>query len=381
MDKLYLKSAVQRILDSIFTIAEKRKINDYHDRYNFACPYCRDSNNIHKKRGNIWFNKLVYVCFNCDKKTSFDKFCKDFNFEIDPDKKIEIIEHLNNNINYSDYENDFIDAQFSKLISLTKLTELFNTYETSITDFKPIEIGSEVSNYLNSRGITQVFQTNIYQARYWHNEEWSEPVVVLLNRKGDSVLGIQIRNLKDGKRRLFKIYNYETLFKWLYGEEEQEKQDITEMVVYNKLSYFFNILNVDFTQKVTVFEGYIDSLFYPNSIGVVGVNTDMRFLENNNLDIQYMYDNDKAGYKKSEKKLKAGFNVFLWEKLFESVVNNKKSDDPFKLYNRISKIKDLNQLAQIVPRPYSKLGLENYFSQDIYDMKYIPKFKKEFIKR
>ena len=53
-----------------------------------------------------------------------------------------------------------------------------------------------------------------------------------------------------------------------------------------------NILNVDFSEKITVFEGYLDSLFFPNSLGVVGVNTDMRFLENNDLDLQYFYDND-----------------------------------------------------------------------------------------
>ena len=67
-----------------------------------------------------------------------------------------------------------------------------------------------------------------------------------------------------------------------------------------------NILNVDFGSKVTVFEGYLDSLFYPNSVGVVGVNTDLIFLENNNLDLQYFFDNDKAGFDKSEEKIKEG---------------------------------------------------------------------------
>ena len=156
---------------------------------------------------------------------------------------------------------------------------------------------------------------------------------------------------------------------------ENTDYDITEMVIYNKLSYFFNILNVDFSHTVTIFEGYIDSLFYPNSIGVVGVNTDVKFLETNNLEIQYFYDNDIAGYKKSEKKIKDGFKVFLWNKLFENVVDNKKSDDPYKLLNRINKVKDLNKLAEFANNPYSKLKLSNFFSEDIYDIKYLPKIK------
>ena len=81
-------------------------------------------------------------------------------------------------------------------------------------------------------------------------------------------------------------------------------------------------MNVDFGNTITVFEGYLDSLFFPNSIGLVGVNTDYRFLENNDLDIQYFFDNDDAGFKKSEEKLKEGFSVFLWKKLFEDLFNS-----------------------------------------------------------
>ena len=63
--------------------------------------------------------------------------------------------------------------------------------------------------------------------------------------------------------------------------------------------------------KITVFEGYIDSLFFPNSIGLVGVNTDYRFLESNNLDLQYFFDNDEAGYKKSEEMFIENANKIL----------------------------------------------------------------------
>jgi hypothetical protein len=158
-------------------------------------------------------------------------------------------------------------------------------------------------------------------------------------------LGAQVRNLKEGKRRLFKIYNFETLYKWVNSVEEILDIDMNQLIIYNKLSYYFNILNVDFGEMITVFEGYLDSLFYPNSIGVVGVNTDMRFLENNNLDLQYFFDNDLAGYSKSEEKIKEGFGVFLWKKLFQDIVDKKKTSDPHSLLYRISKVKDLNKLS------------------------------------
>lgn len=66
----------------------------------------------------------------------------------------------------------------------------------------------------------------------------------------------------------------------------------------------------------------------------------------------------------------------MWKKLFDDIVSKKKSTDPYDLYNRISKVKDLNKLNTLSPNSYSKLKLFNFFSQDIMDIKYFPKVKK-----
>ena len=188
---------------------------------------------------------------------------------------------------------------------------------------------------------------------------------------------MQTRNLKEGKKRMFKIYNYENLLEWInIGKEEPFEIDMNEMVIYNKLSYYFNILNVDLGKTITVFEGYLDSLFYPNSIGLVGVNTDYKLIENNGLDIQYFFDNDDAGFSKSEEKIKVEYPVFLWRKLFEDIVEKKNVADPAALLHRISKVKDINKLATLVQNPYKSLNLPDFFSKDVLDLKWIPKKKK-----
>lgn len=377
MDKSYIKGIIQRILDKEFANKHKRKIIEYSERLQCACPYCGDSHkDQNAKRCNLYFDKLFIICFNCDKKTTFDKFCKDHNEVIDPDKKLEMIQHLDSVITYSDYETDFVDAKFQNLIDLSELERVFNSNLTQISDFKPIQENGGVYKYLISRGLTPEFHKNIYQAKYWINEDESEWVIVMLNRRGNKVIGLQTRNLKEGRRRNFKIYNYENILEWVNHGKDMPDMDMNELVIYNKLSYFFNILNVDLTKRITIFEGYLDSLFFPNSIGLVGVNTDVRFLENKEIDVQYFFDNDEAGFKKAEEKIKKGYSVFLWNKLFEDIVNKKRSDDPQALLHRISKIKDMNKLSQLVQNPYKKLKLQNYFSIDILDLKWIPKFKK-----
>jgi hypothetical protein len=378
MDKVYIKDITQRILNKEFSNTQKRRIVDYSDRLNLACPYCGDSHrNNHSKRGNLYFNRLFYICFNCDKKTTFDRFCKDFNEILDPDKKLEMIEHLDSVMSYSDYSGDFVDAKYEYLIDLSELERVFSQDLTPISDFSPIKVNGGVYKYLIGRGILPEYHKNIYQAKYWKNEDEHEWIIAMLNRKDNKVLGMQIRNLKEGRRRMFKIYNYENLLEWTNIGKDVEERDMSELVIYNKLSYYFNILNINLFDKITVFEGYLDSLFFPNSIGLVGVNTDFRFLESNELDLQYFFDNDEAGYKKSEEKLKEGYPVFLWRKLFEDIVEKKNSDNPDKLLYRISKVKDINKLSELVPDAYNKLDLESFFSKDEYDLKWLPKFRKK----
>ena len=50
--------------------------------------------------------------------------------------------------------------------------------------------------------------------------------------------------------------------------------------------------------------------------------------------------------------------------------------------NRISQVKDLNKLAELVQDPFRKLGLTKFFSKDIYDLKWLPKktYNKKYTK-
>jgi hypothetical protein len=377
VDKSYINFIVSRVINDNFSSQYKRRIIEHSDRVNFCCPYCGDGQSEHKKRGNIYYNKLVYICFNCDKKTNFNRFCKDFNQALDPDKKLEILNYLDSVITARDVVDDsFSQTHLDNLIPLDLLVERTSREDSFLKDLKPAGKDEWIQNYLLSRGITQEFQKNIWCAKYvLPGGKW-EPVICFLNRRGDRVLSMQIRNLKDGRKRMFKVYNFEFLYKFIHSVEDIEELDSSQVLNYNKLGYFFGILDVDFEEKITIFEGYLDSLFFPNSIGVIGVNTDMGFLENNNLDIRYFFDNDKTGDYKTYQKIKGGFSCFLWRKLFEHLSFLKKPEDPYAYQHRLSKIKDLNKLSQLVQEPYKKLELESFFSRDLLDISWIPKAKK-----
>lgn len=382
MDRKYIESIIQKILNKKFTDINKRQPVSYDGshgdfRINFACPYCGDSaRNNRKKRGNV-NHLLFFKCFNCGTKKPFTNFVKDFNEQIDPDKKLEMIEYLDSIITYNDYQGDLMESDIDDLINFDDLKNVIEKKFTPLSDFQPIIKNGGIYKYLTGRGIPEELHENIYQAKYWFNDDQFQWVICMLNRRDDKILGMQVRNLKSGKNRMFKIYDYNSLLEWTNIINPRDISD-EKTILYNKLSHFFNILNIDVMSPITIFEGYLDSLFFPNSIGLVGVNTDMKFLESNELELRYFFDNDKVGIDKSWIKLNEGFDVFLWKKLFESLVVKRKANDPYKYLNRISKIKDMNKLAEIVPNAYSKLKLEEYFSKDIYDKKWLPKLKATF---
>ena len=99
----------------------------------------------------------------------------------------------------------------------------------------------------------------------------------------------------------------------------------------------------------------------------------MNFLLNcdDEIKIRFFLDNDPTGINKATKFLKSGHTVFLWNKLFNKLVEKAKDKNKAKkIYNNII---DLNDLAIISKNPniYDKLKLDNFFSIDKFDLLYL----------
>ena len=183
---------------------------------------------------------------------------------------------------------------------------------------------------------------------------------------------ISIESLKDEKtKRIYKEYEFEYLYNY---KNPDNHLDELEAISYNKLSHLFNILNVDFNQPVNAFEGYLDSVFFPNSMSLLGIDTNTDIIENDNIDLRFVFDNDEPGIRKAKKMLDEGKTVFLWRKLIEDLA---KGD--YGYTNTLNERKDINQIVQLLNNSniYFDLKLENYFSRDKFDMIYLKDLPKK----
>ena len=369
LDIDYIESVVQSILNKAHTDPEKRIIKRYPNnqnptRLNMACPLCLDSaKDNRKKRFWIHLSNLYCVCYNERETDSmfFTKFCKEFNVEIDIDKKIQIYNYLDNNWKYTK-KDDFAITNMDKLLDIEDFTKHINERPTYLYSFKPIQNGSIQQKYLADRKIFNY--TNIYEAVYKITDTWKEPVIVILNRSGDKLIGMQLRNLKSEKsKRIYKFINFQELYNMRHPDEQLDE---IETISYNKLSAVFNIMNVDFESPVYVFEGYLDSLFFPNSIALVGLDTDISMFSDENVDMKFVLDNDDAGQRKAKKMIDQNHSVFLWKKLIKDLSKGKSKFE----YYLHENAKDINGLVEVLDDPniYVTKNLSDYFAKDQFDL-------------
>jgi len=378
LDNEYIKSKIEEVLKIAHADKRKWRLKDFPDRLQFSCPICGDSQKSpgQKLRGVLYKKNMQFICFNesgCNR--SFLNLLKTFNVEIDLQKKMDIYNYIDTNIHFSKNEDTFILQKLDKLIDIDFLTEFLNNHpETQFSNFSPIKINSAQYQYLKYDRLINNFD-DIYQADFIITPKWTEKVIVMLNKSGKKVLGLQTRNLKPGDKRIFKIFNFEKLYNMVHPDDPLDE---SEAISYNKISNFFNILNVNWDKPVTVFEGYLDSIFMNinsenNSIGAIGLNSidDMSFLMSEDLNIQFFFDQDNIGVRKSVSMIEKGHKVFLWQKLIEDLIKNK--IDKYKAKNYLLKIKDLNKLVQEINNLeiFKKINLQKYFSNDIFDKFYL----------
>jgi len=390
----YIKSKVQKILDKTHKSNPKKVIKSFPndsnpDRLNFACPVCGDSQKSdYKKRGNFYIDNLRFKCFNCDSSMSFTKFCDTFNEPIDMDQRIAIYKYIDEHTTYKKTD-EYILEELDKLIDVKEFMDYFNNRKNSwLYDIKPVQLNSQVYKYLKYERLidnhSMIYQ-GIYRIIRDNKVVFRTTVMINMNMTlGDEkkLIGIQLRNLeKDRNKRFYKIVEFEELYNYIHPIEPLDE---IEAISYNKLSHFYNILNIDFEKPITIFEGFLDSIFYPNSIGLVGAKNDndlLRFLTESDADLKlnFFYDNDTTGISKATKMLKKGFPVFLWNKLFDKLISKEKNKYDAK--NKLKNIIDLNDLVKTSRNSniYETLKLEKFFSIDEFDLMHLDKivFDKE----
>lgn len=311
------------------------------NRINFACPICRDSySDSTKKRGNIILEQgefqYTYKCFNCGAYMSIQDFFKKFNEHLDL-SSLEYINTVKSNHSYFKRSDSsaylLFDIELIDKISIDRehLKNKLNLIDVTKDNF--------AGKYLMSRN-----QFNFDKFLY---DNLNNRLYILNLTPSGKILGLQTRELNYTNGPKYKTYKLSNIYKMLLHDDKDINDDL------DTLSMFFNILLINYNNKILVVEGPLDSFLLNNCIATCGATKSIPI----QMNYYYLYDDDKTGKKKSMEKLKKGNNVFLWDRFKNDLMlpNRKKWD----INDVINYCKDNN-----IKMP----NILNYFSNDDFDL-------------
>ena len=319
-------------------------------RLNFCCPYCGDSIDSRKKRGNFYTNWLYFKCYNggCEQYVDILKMIKDFKVSdtMTADEIVSAKLRIASSREAAKHE-----MILRHELSLNALTN---------TDFEKVLVPRK--DLMKALGLMEVHPKSpmgVYLSKRCQSTDkkfaWDSRkkrlFIFNLDPTQEWVFALQTRQFEENTNNKYLTYNLSGIWLKMMGNKDEEF--LTKARELDHISTVFNVLNINFNDMITLFEGPLDSFLFPNSCGMCSVNNDWPFDVDN---IRWFADNDDAGRKKALAVIADGKSVFLW----------KKFTDDFELHGK--KIKDYNDIVIYQRANRMDFGdLEKYWSTHKYD--------------
>lgn len=261
--------------------------------YNFKCPICGDSRtNKMKARGYFYRRKsdMFYVCHNCGTSLSLGNFLKTVDLSLYREYQLERFKNeATGNVAKPDFSIAKTKPVFKKRIDLPTIGSL--------------PINHIAGQYLLSRKIPRDRLNDIYYAS-------SFKAFVL------EMLPDYDKTLYDEPRIIFPFYDEEKNLLGFQGRaigESKIKYITIKLNDDNKK--IFGLDRIDFSKRIYVVEGPIDSLFLQNSLATMDASLYNISLLLGNHDYVFIHDNEprnSAIVKQMAKTISHNKNIFIW---------------------------------------------------------------------
>ena len=266
-----------------------KKVRDY--LYNCRCPYCGDSEKFRNKARGYFYRKkdtMLYRCHNCDKGTTAGKVGE----LLDSDSYKEYVkERFVGNIEKIEY--DFEPPKFKKR-------------DPKLKDLVPINKlnGSHPAlEVLKKRQIPEEHYDKFFLCHKFCS--WAE-----------------VSSNQDHPRLVIPFYDEEGKVFAAQGRAFGKEQPKYLTVKFDDKPKIFGLDRVDFTERVYVVEGPIDSLFLNNCLAVAG--SDFRDLPP--CETTIIMDNEprsKETITRMEKLITNNYELVIWpESIIQKDIND-----------------------------------------------------------
>ena len=261
--------------------------------FNFRCPYCGDSQkNKSKARGYIFpkGNSYIYKCHNCSVSTSAIKLIK------------HVDEKLYNQFVTEKYREDKTHKESPAEKLSTTLKQMFKDSNSKLRSLKKVsqlEDNHPARQFVLKRNIPFNKHYKIFYAPQFY--KWVNTVV---ENKFSSIQ-------KDHPRLIIPFYTKEgDMFAFQGRALNNENPKYITIKVDESKNKIYGLDDIDWSKRVYVVEGPIDSLFLDNCIATA--QSDLRV---NGDDVVLIPDNEPRNnevVKQVKTYIEGNFNVVIW---------------------------------------------------------------------
>ena len=285
----YLEQKYILLLSPQLTLFKKKS----NSLFNFRCPYCGDSQkNKSKARGYIFpkGNSYIYKCHNCSVSTSAIKLIK------------YVDEKLYNQFVTEKYREDKTHKESPAEKLSTTLKQMFKDSNSKLRSLKKVsqlEDNHPARQFVLKRNIPFNKHYKIFYAPQFY--KWVNTVV---ENKFSSIQ-------KDHPRLIIPFYTKEgDMFAFQGRALNNENPKYITIKVDESKNKIYGLDDIDWSKRVYVVEGPIDSLFLDNCIATA--QSDLRV---NGNDVVLIPDNEPRNnevVKQVKTYIEGNFNVVIW---------------------------------------------------------------------
>jgi len=274
-----------------------KKKNDYY--WNFSCPICGDSQkNVLKARGYVFKHdqRLVYKCHNCGFSSNIGNLIK----HLDPILYNEyVMERYKEN---SSKHNDHVKLEETS-IQINPDPILYDSILDNLQRIDKLDLEHPAKQYVVNRKIPADKWDLLYFASKF--KTWSNSIKY------------QFTNTEnDTPRLVIPFFNeHGKCFMYQGRAFGKEQPKYITIRLDEKEEKIFGVDRLDYSKRIYVVEGPIDSIFVPNSIAIGGAGFDTPFTQGIKTNATLIMDNEprsKEICKFIEKLINEDYSVCLW---------------------------------------------------------------------
>ena len=270
--------------------------------YNCRCMFCGDSTKSQKKaRGYIFENNqyLVYKCHNCGYSCSFDGLLEFLNPSLHKEYRMEVFSGKVQEQPVTKFQIDI--TKFAK-----KRIDKFEPF-TRLKRISQLPYNHEAKVYIESRKIPY----NMHYAIYYCPKFFNWVNTIIPNKFSDETL-------KNDSARIILPFIDQNGYVFGFqgralGSVDPKYRYVTIMLDSEKPK-IFGLDRIDFSKKVYVVEGPIDSFFLPNCLAMGGSDVSLSNLVDSSK-VVMVYDNEprnKEIVSLIKKSIDKKYNVVIW---------------------------------------------------------------------